>query len=332
MKEMLNHELARTDRGGPSFTVIRFHVDNSAAGDDAASILIDLLQERLRQSDVLGSLDSCIVAFLPQTSAPSARRLGVEMVRYAGERRVVCRYDIISYPDDHRHQLHDIAEKDASTIQPTTSVRFEKAITGKHVLWKRAADLVGGFTLLLLSLPLMAVVTVFIKFVSPGPALFKQERVGHFGELFLCWKFRTMKVDADPSVHQQHLVRLADEDIPMKKLDGADSRIIPFGKILRTTGIDELPQLLNVIRGEMSLVGPRPCLAYEAQRYRSWQWHRFTARPGLTGLWQVSGKNRTTFTEMMRLDVRYSRSLSLFQDMAIIFKTLPAIAKQVLNQ
>ena len=116
----------------------------------------------------------------------------------------------------------------------------------------------------------------------------------------------------------------------MVKLDArGDSRIIPFGMWLRSSGLDELPQLINVLRGEMSIVGPRPCLAYECDRYLPWQWERFNTLPGLTGLWQVSGKNQTTFAEMMRLDINYSREKNFWLDVQIIFRTVPAIAVQV---
>src|SRR5208283_2113683 len=108
-----------------------------------------------------------------------------------------------------------------------------------------------------------------------------------------------------------------------------DSRIIPFGLLLRVSGLDELPQIINVLRGEMSMVGPRPCLAYECDNYLPWQWERFNTLPGLTGLWQVSGKNQTTFAEMMRLDISYTREKTLWLDLKIILKTIPAILGQV---
>jgi len=123
---------------------------------------------------------------------------------------------------------------------------------------------------------------------------------------------------------------LMKSDAPMVKLDArGDSRIIPFGLLLRSSGLDELPQLVNVLRGEMSLVGPRPCLPYECDNYLPWQRERFNTLPGLTGLWQVSGKNRTTFVEMMQLDIKYTRNKTLWLDLMIILKTIPAILGQV---
>ncbi len=178
----------------------------------------------------------------------------------------------------------------------------------------------------------MLLVGLLIRIVSTGPILFKQERVGYLGERFLCLKFRTMFVDADTKVHQGHLNQLIHSDAPMLKIDSrGDKRIIPFGRLLRATGLDELPQLINVLNGEMSLVGPRPCVSYEYEQYQEWQHERFNTLPGLTGLWQVSGKNRTTFTEMMHLDIQYVRNRSLWLDLKIIFKTVPALLVQVLE-
>jgi lipopolysaccharide/colanic/teichoic acid biosynthesis glycosyltransferase len=135
---------------------------------------------------------------------------------------------------------------------------------------------------------------------------------------------------AETVTHQGHLQQLMHSNVPMTKMDAkGDARIIPFGKLLRSSGLDELPQLLNVLKGEMSLVGPRPCLPYEAAKYLPWQLERFNAAPGLTGLWQVSGKNRTTFTRMIQLDIEYARTKNLFLDLKIIVKTIPALLVQM---
>ncbi|HUC85055.1 MAG TPA: sugar transferase [Candidatus Acidoferrales bacterium] len=196
--------------------------------------------------------------------------------------------------------------------------------------WKRMLDV----SAIVLASPLLLVLAVLIgltiRLVSRGPILFKQERVGYRGRRFMCLKFRTMHPGAESSTHQGHLQQLMESDVPMTKMDATgDSRIIPLGRLLRSSGLDELPQLLNVLRGEMSLVGPRPCLAYEAARYLPWQLERFNALPGLTGLWQVSGKNRTTFTRMIQLDIEYSRTKSLALDLGIMLKTAPALIIQM---
>jgi len=201
---------------------------------------------------------------------------------------------------------------------------------GRVLRWKRILDISVILLALPLLVPLMAIVAVLIRVVSAGPVLFKQERVGYLGRRFMCFKFRTMFVGADATVHQGHLHVLMDSNTPMTKMDSeGDPRIIPFGLLLRSSGLDELPQLINVLRGEMSLVGPRPCLPYEYEKYLPWQKERFASTPGLTGLWQVSGKNRTTFVEMIQLDIKYARKKSLWFDLEILLRTLPALTTQV---
>jgi exopolysaccharide production protein ExoY len=196
--------------------------------------------------------------------------------------------------------------------------------------WKPILDIVFILLILPFVLPLAALIALLIALVSGGPVLFRQERVGHLGKPFMCLKFRTMFVGAETTSHQGHLEQLIKSAQPMVKLDShGDSRIIPFGSLLRLSGLDELPQFINVLRGEMSVVGPRPCLAYECDHYLPWQRERFNTLPGLTGLWQVNGKNLTTFTEMLQLDINYARNKTLWLDLMIIFKTIPAILGQV---
>jgi lipopolysaccharide/colanic/teichoic acid biosynthesis glycosyltransferase len=198
--------------------------------------------------------------------------------------------------------------------------------------WKRVLDI----TLILLALPVLLPLAVLIgsliRLVSTGPILFQQERIGYRGRGFMCLKFRTMRCGAETATHQGHLQQLMKAEVPMTKMDAVgDRRIIPVGRLLRSSGLDELPQLVNVLRGEMSLVGPRPCLGYEAAQYLPWQRERFEAVPGLTGLWQVSGKNRTTFTRMIQLDIEYARTKSLWLDLKIVLKTIPALVTQMMD-
>jgi lipopolysaccharide/colanic/teichoic acid biosynthesis glycosyltransferase len=196
--------------------------------------------------------------------------------------------------------------------------------------WKRALDVIVIVMALPILIPMVIVIGLVIRGVSTGPILFKQERVGYRGRRFMCLKFRTMRCGAETQTHQGHLQQLMDSNVPMTKMDSTgDSRIIPAGRLLRASGLDELPQLFNVLRGEMSLVGPRPCLAYEAVKYLPWQRERFNAVPGLTGLWQVNGKNRTTFTRMVQLDIEYSRTKTLFLDLKIMVKTPLALLIQI---
>jgi lipopolysaccharide/colanic/teichoic acid biosynthesis glycosyltransferase len=196
--------------------------------------------------------------------------------------------------------------------------------------WKRLLDVACVLVTSVFWAPVWLMIGMFIKIVSPGPVLFRQERVGHLGKRFRCLKFRTMAVNTDTAVHQAHLNHLMTSNQPMKKLDGlGDKRLIPGGLWLRALGVDELPQLINVLRGEMSLVGPRPCIAYEYENFQPRHRQRCGTLPGLTGLWQVNGKNRTTFDKMMELDLAYVEKKSLLLDLKIIARTLPAILLQV---
>jgi lipopolysaccharide/colanic/teichoic acid biosynthesis glycosyltransferase len=198
--------------------------------------------------------------------------------------------------------------------------------------WKRFLDLSCVFLALPLWLPLMIAISLWIKAASKGPVFFRQQRVGYRGRHFSCLKFRSMKVDAETRTHENYVQTLIATDAPMIKMDAkGDARLIPFGKILRVFGLDELPQIFNVLRGEMSLVGPRPCTIFEFQHFRPEHKERVNAPPGLTGLWQVNGKNRTTFSEMIDMDIRYGKTMSLSLDLRIMVKTVPALIVQALE-
>lgn len=196
--------------------------------------------------------------------------------------------------------------------------------------WKRLLDL----TCILLTLPLwlaaMTLVGVWILLASPGPLLYRQERVGYRGRSFMILKFRTMHVNADTERHEGYFEKLMQADCPMTKLDiCGDARLIRGARILRALGLDELPQIFNVVRGEMSLVGPRPCTPHEFERYLPEQKQRVNAPPGITGYWQVNGKNKTSFSQMISMDIYYGKHMSLLMDLMIMLRTLPTIAIQV---
>jgi lipopolysaccharide/colanic/teichoic acid biosynthesis glycosyltransferase len=196
--------------------------------------------------------------------------------------------------------------------------------------WKRSIDL----ACCLLALPFLAlltlVMTIVMKLVAPGPVFFRQERIGCMGRHFWIYKFRTMYVGADTHGHQSYFKELIGTNAPMVKLDArGDARLIPGSWFLRASGLDELPQVINVLLGEMSVVGPRPCIPTEYAAYLPWQRQRCEPMPGLTGLWQVSGKNRTTFEEMVRLDISYAERKSWWLDTKIILLTIPALISQI---
>jgi lipopolysaccharide/colanic/teichoic acid biosynthesis glycosyltransferase len=210
---------------------------------------------------------------------------------------------------------------------------LQPRLTKKHIRFaaKRAIDVAGSAAVLLLTLPFLVVIGLLIKLTSKGPVLFEQERLGRFGARFKCLKFRTMYMNSDTKIHreyvQQFITGNAQSAQPGKSQKTLykithDPRVTPIGRILRKTSLDEFPQFWNVLRGEMSLVGPRPPLPYEFEVYEPWHRRRvLELKPGVTGLWQVSGRNRTTFNEMVRLDLRYSQRWSLWLDLKILLAT-----------
>ena len=195
---------------------------------------------------------------------------------------------------------------------------------------KRAFDLVAGVICLLVLLPLLAVAALAVRLTTPGPVLFRQTRLGLGGRPFVLYKFRTMYDGSPDELHRSYVRQLLTGDpVPggasgLYKLD-ADPRITKAGQLLRRTSIDELPQLLNALRGDMSLVGPRPALPWEAELFSDGHRQRFLVPPGITGLWQVSGRNRLTMKQALDLDVEYVRRQSFALDLAILLKTVPAV-------
>ncbi|HTZ48936.1 MAG TPA: exopolysaccharide biosynthesis polyprenyl glycosylphosphotransferase [Verrucomicrobiae bacterium] len=200
------------------------------------------------------------------------------------------------------------------------------------LLVKRAIDVIGSLTALILFSPLFLLIGLLVKLTSKGPVLFQQERLGQFGKTFHCLKFRSMYANNDPKIHQAFMKKVIngqpDSDktgTPVVKMKN-DPRITSIGKILRRTSLDELPQFINVLRGEMSLVGPRPPLPYEYREYNVWHRRRvLEIKPGITGLWQVRGRGRVRFDEMVRLDLQYARGWSLWLDVEILLKTPAAV-------
>ncbi len=203
-----------------------------------------------------------------------------------------------------------------------------KKITKKSsLIVKRSIDIVWSFLALLLVSPLLAGIAIGVKLTSPGPVFFRQERLGLNGRKFMFLKFRSMYTDNDPRSHQEYVRKLIEEskkesseNIIYKMTD--DPRITPFGRFLRKSSLDEIPQFINVLTGEMSLVGPRPPIPYECDMYDVWHKRRLlSCKPGITGLWQVTGRSTTTFDEMVRMDLDYIENWSLWKDIKILFKT-----------
>lgn len=231
-----------------------------------------------------------------------------------------------------QHHMDKREKPNQDCPSSSDSVKIGKATP----FWKRTIDLIGSFFGIVVTLPVTIPLGLFIKMVSPGPIFYHQIRIGFEGRKFTMYKFRTMKVNADTSKHREYVARLilaektegtSAQEKAMIKLED-DPQIIWGGKWIRALSLDELPQLINVLKGEMSLIGPRPPIPYEAAEYEPWHKQRFDVVPGMTGLWQVSGKNNLSFSEMVRLDIRYGNSLSLTQESKILARTLPTIVGQ----
>lgn len=200
---------------------------------------------------------------------------------------------------------------------------------------KRVIDVVASLIALLLLSPLFALIAALIKLTSKGPVFFRQTRVGQYGEKFTFLKFRSMHVSNNSSIHKDYVRRFISGKARLNQRGNGESsiyklvddpRVTRAGRFLRRSSLDELPQLLNVLKGEMSLVGPRPPLPYEFDVYELWHRRRvLEAKPGITGLWQVNGRSTTTFDDMVRLDLQYARSWSLWLDLQILLKTPRAV-------
>jgi lipopolysaccharide/colanic/teichoic acid biosynthesis glycosyltransferase len=199
---------------------------------------------------------------------------------------------------------------------------------------KRGFDLVASITGLILLSPLLLLIAVAIKLDSRGPMIFRQTRLGQGGREFTMLKFRSMYQDNDEA-HHREMVRKTALGIRTVQADGrevykpaSDPRVTRVGHIIRLTCLDELPQLVNVIRGEMSLVGPRPALEYELPYYKDWHFHRFDYKPGITGMWQLKRGSDTNFDDMMRLDIEYGQQSAFFKDVLLVALTIPGVIKQ----
>jgi len=222
-----------------------------------------------------------------------------------------------------RWSISDMEAHELSRKQPLDRIAGEPLLPG---LLRRLIDLtVSGVMIVLLS-PLLIALAIAIRLDSRGPALFRQRRVGYGEREFTVFKFRSMRSDADPGGHRDYVTSL----IKGKTADGGrknlyklavDDRITPVGRWIRRWSLDELPQLFNVLAGDMSLVGPRPAIPYEVAEYPGWYLDRFAVKPGLTGLWQVSGRNERTYEEMVRLDIEYAERRSLLLDLSILART-----------
>ncbi|UCG07849.1 MAG: sugar transferase, partial [Desulfobacterales bacterium] len=276
---VLELERARADRYGGRFSLVVFETGNPNNHQISARVLSQVILKRIRPTDAVGRFENTRIGIvLPGTPPWGAHKLSEDICQRISIKRPPPVYKIYTYPSErlrgfNRDQLDLLYEENESVQAGGSEKRLkivnrwnreslveglEPFLSRRMPAWKRAIDIFGSAVGLVLLFPLLIVIAIVIKVVSAGPALFKQQRIGYLGKPFTIFKFRTMRVNADPTFHTNHLANLIQNDKPLEKLDSDDSRIFPFGKFLRLTGLDELPQLINVLRGEMSLIGPRP--------------------------------------------------------------------------
>jgi lipopolysaccharide/colanic/teichoic acid biosynthesis glycosyltransferase len=341
MRMLLARERVRADRAGSSLSVVAF-----AANDGLTLVhFANVLQQRLRGTDLAGWLaDRQLCAVLPDTPADGAWKVVDDICRSLPDNIAAPDCTVYSYPSgqgdgvegDQQAALplsdsisgpgEEIAaapEEGILSPPPGRPTRALEALLVRPLpLWKRSLDVLGAAVGLMLFAPLLAIIAVAIKVTSPGPVLFRQRRTGRGGRPFTIFKFRTMSVDAEQ--RKAALRSQNEQDGPAFKIK-RDPRVTRLGRILRTTSLDELPQLWNVLRGDMSLVGPRPLPCDESQACSRWQRQRLDVTPGLTCIWQVRGRGRVTFAEWVRMDLRYIRSHSFMLDLLLLMLTLPAV-------
>ena len=287
-----------------------------------------LLEGRLRITDTPGKLkDGRIGILLPDTSVEGAWKVAEDISECfsPGPSRPEC--DVRVYPAAGRGEGFDrIAQRSDSDNDSDSgnsgSVGDDLLLAEPLPLWKRAIDIFGGLAGLLGTSPIIAVAAVGIKLTSPGPIFFQQEREGLGGRLFTMYKLRTMTVDAEERLEE--LRAHSHQDGPAFKMK-RDPRTTAVGRFLRWSSFDELPQFWNVLRGDMSLVGPRPLPTLESRSCEGWQRRRLNVTPGLTCIWQVDARGDVTFDEWVRMDLRYLRKKSFWQDVKLIVMTVPSI-------
>jgi lipopolysaccharide/colanic/teichoic acid biosynthesis glycosyltransferase len=325
----LELEKRRTDRTKAPLSLIVATVDPAAGGIEAVQAALDMFSASKRETDLLGQLDADrIGVLLPHTSIEGARA-------YLANIRAQCallplELHAAAYPDD----LFEHVLKDPTTT--TVPMEYIAGSSFKHgiasVIAKRTLDIVGAVTGIVLLSPIMLATAVAVAVSSPGPVIFRQGRLGKGGKPFVFLKFRSMRTNNDDKAHREYVASLiegrldeinqGDADKPLYKMT-VDPRITPVGRFIRKTSLDELPQLFNVLKGEMSLVGPRPPLPYEADKYQAWHLRRILEiQPGITGLWQVEGRSTTSFDDMVRLDLRYAKTRTFWLDLKIILRTV----------
>ena len=320
-RRLLARERSRTDRTGDKLAVIAFGPRCPELRRESLLRLVGILQKRLRTTDEIGWLDDEQVGVvLPGTPSAGAWKLADDICLEFPDHLPPTICTVYSYAGG-----EEIPEESATPAgdSPGRAVAALDALFVQGLpVWKRGLDVVGTVLGLIVLLPLFLTIALAIKLTSRGPVFFRQMRSGRGGKPFLIYKFRTMRVDAEE--RKQELLALNEQDGPAFKIRN-DPRVTALGRFLRITSLDELPQLWNVLRGDMSLVGPRPLPCAEARACVSWQRQRLDVTPGLTCIWQVRGRSRVAFADWVRMDVEYIRKRSLWQDVKLLLLTVPAV-------
>jgi lipopolysaccharide/colanic/teichoic acid biosynthesis glycosyltransferase len=336
-------EMKRAARSNRFFLLMLMDVGKAFRADGARMLLSGLypaLSSCTRETDIIGWYENESVLGVILTDIGGGDRDLIQKVVLAKVKAALCAQLTSQQVDQINFTFYLFPQNwEASKPDRSSQAGLDPEWPGQshttrpsHIA-KRTLDILGSIVGLVLLSPLFLVISLAIKLTSRGPVLFRQERIGHRGVRFNFLKFRSMKSVNDPTIHREYVRQFIAGGIDSETaLDSRiykiseDPRVTRFGRLLRKTSLDELPQLINVLKGEMSLVGPRPPIAYEVEAYRAWHLRRlFEAKPGITGLWQVNGRSRTTFDEMVRLDLRYARNWSLWLDLKILLRTPEAI-------
>jgi exopolysaccharide biosynthesis polyprenyl glycosylphosphotransferase len=325
-----NSEAAQTLRELRSQRDLGYRVLGIVSNEDAGQYAPELGNEVIGTFDELPSLirDLEIQEVIITDNSISSERLFESMMHVGRKRRVEFRF---------APTLFDLLPQKTSVEQigvlPMVRL-FREPLSDIQRFVKRTSDVVISSIAILILSPVLLVLAAIVKRGSHGPVFFRQERVGMDGRIFLCYKFRTMQADSDDSIHREAYrkniegadeANAGDETTPVFGKVKDDPRVTSSGRWLRRSSLDELPQLFNVLKGDMSIVGPRPPIPYEVESYEIWHRKRLDMKPGITGLWQVSGRNRLTFEEMVRTDLYYIENWSIWLDLKIILLTLPAV-------
>jgi lipopolysaccharide/colanic/teichoic acid biosynthesis glycosyltransferase len=323
----LRRERARTDRSGDAFSLVTFTPRERQTADRTLDFLAASLKRRLRITDQAGWLSEAVVGvFLPSTPAQGAWKVADDVCLAFPATLAPPACAVYGYPSDFGGE----DERRAGGLRRRTDEgkpvgAMEHLFAQRLPAWKRLSDIAGSLFGIIVLSPLLLLIAVAVKLTSRGPVLFRQKRSGLGDREFVLYKFRSM-IDAAEAM-QKELWELSEQDGPAFKMSD-DPRTTPLGRFLRSTSLDELPQLWNVLRGDMSLVGPRPLPCPESEACLGWQKRRLDVTPGLTCTWQVFGRSRVPFVEWMRMDLRYAERRSLIGDLRLMFQTLPAVFRR----